>query len=33
MNSQQHAMSAHGMKLETFTTQLKDKLTGLIKDT
>lgn len=33
MNSQQHAMSAHGMKLETFTTLFKDKLRGLIKDT
>jgi predicted small metal-binding protein len=33
MNSQQHAMSAHGMKVETFTTQYKDKLKGLIKDT
>lgn len=32
-NSQQHAMSAHGMKVGTFTTQYKDKLKGLIKDT
>jgi predicted small metal-binding protein len=33
MNSQQHALSDHGMKLETFTTQFKDKLRDLIKDT
>jgi hypothetical protein len=26
-------MSAHGMKVETFTTQYKDKLKALIKDT
>ncbi len=32
-NGQEHAMSNHGLTLQTFTPEFKEKLKGLIKET